>query len=440
MVLSGAATDGTLGLAAIKAEGGITFAQDESAKYDSMPHSAVAAGCVDFVLAPEHIAQELERIAKHPYLLGTVGDSAGSASDTLTLGRGDAPVAVPISADSAPALETTRAPAPAARGDPRADAGFDKILLLLRNHAGVDFALYKSNTVQRRIARRMLLSKHDLPGYIKFLRGNKVEIATLFSDLLISVTSFFRNPEAFNVLKRVVFPELLKRRSATPIRVWVLGCSTGQEAYSVSMAFAELVEGMPRPPMLQIFATDLNEALLDKARAGLYPSNLVAGLSPERLRRFFLEEAGGYRVIKSLRAMVIFARQNLMTDPPFSRVDLICCRNLLIYLEPALQKKALAGFHYALKPDGFLFLGNSESVGELAGRFEPVDERHKIFAKKSTGILTRPLHAHRPKEAAPPPRPSVYRRLSYAASRQGELRCAEDGPRRAHAPAARCDQ
>ena len=273
VVLSGTATDGTLGLEAIKAEGGITFAQDESAKYDSMPHSAIAAGCVDFVLAPEHIAQELERIAKHPYLIGTDGSTADSASDTLTLGitrrPGDAPATVPISTDTAPALETTGARTPAARGDPRADEGFDKILLLLRNHAGVDFALYKSNTVQRRIARRMLLSKHDLPGYIKFLRGNKVEIATLFSDLLISVTSFFRNPEAFNVLKRVVFPELLKRRSATPIRVWVLGCSTGQEAYSVSMAFAELVEGMPRPPMLQIFATDLNEALLDKARAGL---------------------------------------------------------------------------------------------------------------------------------------------------------------------------
>ena len=413
VVLSGTATDGTLGLEAIKAEGGITFAQDESAKYDSMPHSAIAAGCVDFVLAPEHIAQELERIAKHPYLIGTDGNTADSASDTLTLGitrrPGDAPATVPISADTAPALETTGARTPAARGDPRADEGFDKILLLLRNHAGVDFALYKSNTVQRRIARRMLLSKHDLPGYIKFLRGNAVEIATLFSDLLISVTSFFRNPEAFNVLKRVVFPELLKRRSATPIRVWVLGCSTGQEAYSVSMAFAELVEGMPRPPMLQIFATDLNEALLDKARAGLYPSNLVAGLSPERLRRFFLEEAGGYRVIKSLRAMVIFARQNLMTDPPFSRVDLICCRNLLIYLEPALQKKALAGFHYALKPDGFLFLGNSESVGEFAGRFEPVDKRHKIFAKKSTGIPASPQRAYRSEMLAPPPRPSISR-------------------------------
>ena len=197
------------------------------------------------------------------------------------------------------------------------------------------------------------------------------------------MTSFFRNPEAFEILKRKIFPKLLQQRGDDPFRVWVLGCSTGQEAYSIAMAFMEEAEKVPRLRKLQIFATDLNDALLDRARHGLYARNLAQDVSPERLRRFFVEEEGGYRVAKQLREMVVFARQNLIGDPPFSRMDLISCRNLLIYLEPDLQKKALPTFHYALKPEGFLFLGASESIGGFTDLFEPVDKKHKIYSRKS---------------------------------------------------------
>ena len=200
------------------------------------------------------------------------------------------------------------------------------------------------------------MNKQDtLEDYAQFLRGNAKELDALYSDVLISVTSFFRNPEAFDVLKRKVFPKLLQQRGDEPVRVWVLGCSTGQEAYSIAMAFVEAAEKAPRMRKLQMFATDLNEALLEKARHGLYAKSLAQDVSPERLRRFFVEEQGGYRIVKSLREMVVFARQNLISDPPFSRMDLISCRNLLIYLEPSLQKKLLPTFHYALKPEGSCF-------------------------------------------------------------------------------------
>ena len=396
VILSGTATDGTLGLDAVKAEGGITFAQDESAKYDSMPRSAVAAGCVDFVLSPENIAKELARIAKHPYVIGSANDpitpdssraGAGAAGEdereTSTAHQDDA-TALPSGGHGTPAVGAKQARAEAKRGHSRPeDDGFKKTLLLLRNHCGVDFSLYKSTTIQRRIARRMVFSKHNgFADYATFLRGNVKELDTLFSDVLISVTSFFRNPEAFDVLKRAIFPRLVKQRSDAVVRVWVLGCSTGQEAYSIGIAFSEFAEHVPRAPKLQIFATDLNDTLLEKARAGLYAKSLAVDISPERLRRFFVEEGGGYRVIKPLRQSIVFARQNLISDPPFSRMDLICCRNVLIYLEPTLQKKALSAFHYALKPEGFLFLGASESVGEYTTLFESVDKKQKIFSKK----------------------------------------------------------
>ena len=265
-----------------------------------------------------------------------------------------------------------------------AENGFKKVLLLLRNHSGVDFSLYRAPTIQRRIARRMVLSKQDtLESYADFLRGNAKELDALYADALISVSSFFRNPEAFDVLKRTVFPQLLQRRGDQSFRAWVLGCSTGQEAYSIAMAFVEAAENASRMLKLQVFATDLNDALLDKARHGLYATGLMDDVSPERLRRFFVEEEGGYRVVKSLREMVVFARQDLISDPPFSRMDLISCRNLLIYLEPSLQKKVLPTFHYALKPEGFLFLGASESIGGFTDLFEPMDKKHKIYSRKA---------------------------------------------------------
>ena len=388
VILSGTATDGTLGLEAIKAEGGITFAQDESARYDSMPRSAAAAGCVDFVLSPKNIAKELARIAKHPYVAGARKNQGAKDDGAFATAREDDSTAQPSGA-RAPrtGVREARAEATRGRGDTAsaADEGYQKIVPLLHNHSGVDFSLYKSSTIQRRIARRMLLQKQNtLAGYLQLLRGNPKELDALYADVLISVTSFFRDPESFDVLGRKVLSKLLQQRTDEPLRVWVPGCSTGQEAYSIAMAAVEAAGKASRTRRLQVFATDLNDALLAKARHGLYAKTLANDVSPERLRRFFVEEDGGYRVVKPLREMVVFARQNALSDPPFSRMDLISCRNLLIYLEPDLQKRVLPVFHYALKPGGFLFLGRSESTGGFSDLFEPVDKKHKIYAKKAT--------------------------------------------------------
>ncbi|NQV23198.1 MAG: PAS domain S-box protein [Rhodopirellula sp.] len=362
VVLSGTASDGTLGLEAIKAEAGITFAQDDSAKYDSMPRSAVAAGCVDLVLSPQEIAEELVRIAKHPYVAGKPLEFSARATEDRTGATADIGYASP-------------------------DGGEDdyvKALSLLRTHSGVDFSLYKPGTIQRRIARRLVISQQNsLDDYASFLKGNVKELDALCSDLLISVTSFFRNPEAFETLQREVLPSILKQPGNEPIRVWVPGCSTGQEAYSIAIAFMEAAEKSPRGRNIQVFATDLNEKSLEKARFGHYPKSIADDVNPERLRRFFVEQEGGYRVSKSLREMVVFARQNLFGDPPFSRMDLISCRNLLIYVGPSLQKRAIPTFHYALKPDGMLFLGTSESVGGFTELFEPVDRKYKIYSRKA---------------------------------------------------------
>jgi two-component system CheB/CheR fusion protein len=387
VVLSGTANDGTIGLEAIKAEGGITFAQDDSAKHDSMPRSAIAAGCVDLVLSPADIARELTRIARHPYVAGQpllIGPEDGG---TLGTGQDDS----------------------AASG---ASNGYRRILSLLRTHSGVDFSLYKPTTMERRIARRLLLSKQaTLGGYASFLRGNAEEIDALYSDVLISVTSFFRNPETFDFLERKILPELLRQRGDDPLRFWVVGCSTGQEAYSIAMTFVEAAEKAPRMRKLQVFATDVNDALLEKARRGLYAKSLVADITPLRLRRFFVETEGGYRVSKTLRDMVIFARQNLIADPPFSRMDLVSCRNLFIYLEASGQKKAMPSFHYALKPGGYLLLGASESVGGFTHLFDPMDRKHKIYAKKPASILALhlPVKEDRDEVAVPRPRAAMQR-------------------------------
>jgi len=378
VILSGTANDGMVGMGAIKAEGGITFAQDDSARYDSMPRSAIAAGCADFVLSPEHIADELARIAKHPYVAGhppeRVAPSAGEKESA-------------------------------------AKNGFKQILLLLRNHSGVDFSLYKSNTIQRRIARRMLLNKINRPdAYANSLRGNPKELSALYADMLISVTAFFRNPAAFDVLKEKVFPKLVEQQRDQLLRVWVLGCSSGQEAYSIAMAFVEFAEQAGQARKLQLFATDVSEALLDNARAGFYAESLVHDLSPERLRRFFVKEDGGYRAAKFLREMVVFARQNLLSDPPFSRMDLISCRNMLIYLEADAQRKVLPTLHYALKPEGFLFLGESESLGAVADLFATVDKKCKIFSKKpglTAHLYFAPRYPRERKEISAPKPPAA---------------------------------
>ena len=403
VILSGTASDGTIGLEAIKAEGGITFAQDDSAKYDSMPRSAVAAGCVDFELSPAGIADELRRLAIHPYVAGAAlrpAQSPPEADHADATAHPDNASALPSGGSGEPdnGAERARAQAEQAPGATPSDndPNFMRVLSLLRNHCGVDFTFYKSSTIQRRIARRMMLCRQDtLAGYAEHLRGNTSELDTLFSDVLIGVTSFFRNPDAFEVLQHEILPRLLAQRDADPLRVWVLGCSTGQEAYSIAMSFVETAERLPQGRKLQVFATDLSESSLAKARRGLYAKTLVADLSPERLRRFFVAEGGGYRVAKSLREMVVFARQNIISDPPLSRMDIITCRNLLIYLEPSLQKRIFPLFHYALKPHGFLWLGASESIGAFTDLFEPLDRKQKLYQKKaaSTSLLLLPAAA-----------------------------------------------
>ncbi len=352
VILSGTASDGTLGLAAIKAEGGITFAQDEkSAKFDGMPQSAIAAGCVDFVLSPDAISRELARIRAHPYL---------------------APLSPARMAELVPA------------GDPQ----LKKILRLLRTAKGVDFSDYKPATVKRRIVRRMALHRVEtLKGYGQFLQHHPAEAEALYEDILIKVTSFFRDAEAFEALKTEVFPGILKHRSAAePVRVWVPGCSTGEETYSQAIALLEFLGNRRADIPIQLFGTDLGEGSIEKARAGTYPQSIAADVSPERLRRFFVEVEGGYRINKAIRDSCVFARHNLLEDPPFSRIDLISCRNVLIYLAPVLQKRIMPIFHYAMKPRGFLMLGGAEGIiGTASDLFELMDRKHKIYCRKSTG-------------------------------------------------------
>ncbi len=345
VILSGNATDGTLGLQEVKAEGGITFAQDGTAQQGSMPRSAVATGCVDFVLSPAAIGREIGRIARHPYVART----------------------------------------PRARRKPEADEpDIRGILELLHKGTGVDFSHYKAGTLQRRITRRMILHKiHRVPDYERLLRKNAAEVEALHQDFLIPVTRFFRDPESLAALRTTVLPHWFKDRSRNePLRVWALGCSTGEEAYSLAIALVELAEEAGSQLPLQIFATDLNPLGIEKARTGLYPKNIAHDVSPERLRRYFAEVDGSYRIHKTIRDLVVFARHNVLTDPPFSQMDLISCRNLLIYLEPALQQKVVPLLHYALKPAGFLWLGSSESIGAYHDLFEAVDAKHKIYTKK----------------------------------------------------------
>src|SRR6266403_641930 len=359
VILSGTDTDGTLGLEAIKAEGGITFAQDaKSAKYDGMPRSATASGHVDFVLTPEGIAKELGRISRHPFLKPIAGTPAE---------------------DEEPAAGHN---------------GFRKVLALLQKSKGVDFTDYKANTLHRRITRRMVLNKlESVEAYAKFMRQNAAEVEALYQDILINVTSFFRNPESFAVLKERVFPQIVEHHehhtSDEPIRIWTLGCSTGEEAYSIAMSFAEFAADHTEHLPVQIFATDLSDPGIEKARAGLYSRDIAQDVSPERLRRFFTEADGGYRISKPLRDMVVFAQQNVIADPPFSRLDLISCRNLLIYLEPVLQKHVLPILHYALKPTGVLWLGTSETPGSSSDLFAPEDRKHRFYSKKPASARLR---------------------------------------------------
>jgi two-component system, chemotaxis family, CheB/CheR fusion protein len=346
VILSGSDFDGTAGLEAIKAEGGYTFAQDEaSAKFESMPRSAAASGCVDMVLPPKKIAEELGRL--------------GPALSEGAKRRGAEP----------PAVE---------------EDDCQKVLQQLRVHKGIDLSLYRPSTLNRRIKRRMVLHHiKEMSGYARYLREHSEELEALYQDILINVSSFFRDPLMYEYLRTKVFPQLCRDRTTDdPLRIWVAGCSMGQEAYSLAMAFLEFAAQAGTQIPLQIFGTDVNEAMLDKARAGRFTRPQVHEVSEERLRRFFVEENGSFHICKPIRQLCVFARHDLTSDPPFSRMDIVSCRNLLIYFEPPLQKKVIPALHYALKPGGFLVLGSSETIGDFSQLFSAGSKAHKIYCKK----------------------------------------------------------
>jgi len=348
VVLSGGDADGARGLEEIKAAGGITFAQSEdTAKVSSMPSTAAATGQVDFILPPQAIAEELAEISRHPYV-------------------------------------TRPAPVRIVEEQPDGEDALTTIFSLLRTATGVDFTYYKQTTLKRRIVRRMALYKLErLEDYVRYLQEHPAEVMALYHDVLINVTSFFRDPEAFEALKTQVFPVITRDKSpGSPIRVWVAGCSTGEEAYSIAICLLEFLADQVVKPPVQIYATDVSEMVINKARTGVYKLSQLGDVSQERLQRFFVRVEDSYQVCKAVRELCVFARQNLNSDPPFSRLDLITCRNVLIYLGASLQKKLLPTFHYGLKPTGFLMLGTSETVGDSTDLFDLVDRKNKIYARK----------------------------------------------------------
>ncbi len=360
VVLSGGNGDGSLGLTAIKAAGGVTFAQcEDTAKFDSMPNTAVATGNVDFVLSPEKIAQELVNLSRNPMW---TSPQPKISTDELLAPQDD--------------LAT--------------------IFSLLKLTTGVDFSCYKPKTIDRRIQRRMLLHKLEkLADYVVYLQAHPAEVKALYEEILIHVTGFFRDPEIFELLKTKVFQTITQNKSAEfPIRIWVAGCSTGEEVYSIAICLLEFLADLVAQPPIQIFATDISELAIDKARSGTYTENQMVDVSPERRRRFFYSVGGGYHISKAVRELCVFARQDLSCDPPFSNLDLISCRNVLIYLSDSLQQRIIPIFHYSLNSTGFLLLGTSESTGKYAYSFTAVEKKHRIYAKNPTA--TQPTFSFTP--------------------------------------------
>ncbi|WP_121969295.1 chemotaxis protein CheB [Leptolyngbya sp. BC1307] len=357
VVLSGTDGDGSHGLKAVKVAGGVTFAQCEStAKFDSMPNTAVATGNVDFVLPPEQIAAELTKLSRSPLL---------------------------FAADLIQAVKEVPPPP----GDALA-----KIFALLRTTTGVDFTRYKPNTLNRRMQRRMVLYQlESLEEYAEYLQAHPEEVQALYEEILIHVTSFFRDPQVFEQLKVQIFPKISENKSLdAPLRIWVAGCSTGQEVYSIAVCLLEFFDDQATVPPIQIFATDISETAISKARSGFYLDSEMKGVSPERQRRFFVSlPSGGYQISSAIRGLCVFARHNLVGDPPFSNLDLISCRNVLIYLSDPLQKRLMSLFHYSLNLTGLLLLGTSETVKNASDLFATVDESCKLYARKLTS--TRPL-------------------------------------------------
>ncbi|MCL5282450.1 MAG: PAS domain-containing protein [Planctomycetes bacterium] len=345
IILSGTGSDGTLGLREIKAAGGMAMVQkEEQAKYDSMPRSAIETGMVDFILPVEKMGEQLAQYMRHPY------------------------------------LEQRKTPEP----EEKSEDQLQRIFLLIRNQTGHDFSHYKRNTIRRRIARRLAVHQiEDLDHYIKLLQERTEEVEILAREMLITVTNFFRDREAWDALaEQVIRPLVIEKPPEVPLRVWVAGCATGEEAYTVAILFHEQMARDEKHHLLQIFATDLDEESVNTGRRGLYPKSIAADVSQTRLKRFFIEEGNSYKIKNNIRETIVFAKHNLIKDAPFSKLDLACCRNILIYMDNTLQKKLIPMFHYTLNPGAILFLGESESIGTFADLFAPVDAKHKIFRRK----------------------------------------------------------
>jgi two-component system CheB/CheR fusion protein len=345
IILSGTGSDGTLGVKDIKAAGGMVMAQEETqAKYDSMPRSAIDTGMVDFVLPVEKMGGQLAQYLSHPFL--------------------------------------TRRKAPDMEN--KFESGLQKIFVLIRTQTGQDFSHYKRNTIQRRIARRLAVHQiENLDHYVRLLQEHPEEAKTLARELLITVTNFFRDRQAIQALTESVIRPLIEQKPTdSAFRVWVAGCATGEEAYSVAMLLHEQITKSDKRFNVQIFATDIDDESIEVARRGLYPKSIASDVSPGRLKRFFTEENNSYRIKSAVREMLVFAKHNLIKDASFSKLDIVCCRNVLIYMDSTLQKRLIPLFHYTLNPGGFLFLGESESIGTFADLFAPVDARHKIFKRK----------------------------------------------------------
>jgi two-component system CheB/CheR fusion protein len=349
IVLSGTGSDGTLGARAVKGEGGMVMAQDPaSTTYDGMPRSAIATGLVDYVLPPAEMPAQLIAYAEHAFA------------------RRPRPVSAPV---------------------PKAQDTLKKICAVLRTHTGHDFSQYKESTLARRVERRMALHQIERPDeYLRYAQHNPAEVDALFRDLLIGVTSFFRDPEAFAVVETQVIPRLFAGKPVgSTVRAWVCGCATGEEAYSLAILLQETMDTLKQTFTVQVFATDIDSQAIEQARSGVYPASVAADVSPERLARFFTQDTaeGDYRIQKSIRDLLVFSEQDVIKDPPFSRLDLVSCRNLLIYMNADLQKRLIPLFHYALKPQGVLFLGPSETVGEFATLFDVLDRRWKLYARQA---------------------------------------------------------
>ncbi len=372
VVLSGSGADGTQGLRAIKAAGGIAIVQSpSSAQFPSMPESAMAAGVVDVAAPPEGIAREIERLSRHPYIA-----------------EGTAPVAS----------------AEAARDRPEDEKGLAAVLALVRHDTGIDFSGYKRTTVRRRIERRMALRRvASLGEYADALRSDAGEAQSMAKDMLIHVTAFFRDAEAFDALEQHVFRELASSKEEdSSIRIWIPGCSTGEEVYSVAIRLLEALGDRARHLSIKIFGSDLSGEAVETARAGFYSDAALAEVSPARLARFFDRGEGGYRIGKRIRDLCIFVRHDLTRDPPFAKLDLICCRNLLIYLDADLQRRVIPVLHYCLARPGYLFLGQSEAIVGFRDLFAPLDKEHRIFMKVGdSSRMSHPIASGRPLEAAP---------------------------------------